>query len=133
MVDNGRDELLRLLGRLEEGLAGVKEDLAEVKLDNRDAAASRNRIHEKLEDGDRRLTEMESTVRVMAGVLDKTGTRIDQLEPTVKAAARSLRAWNKRYLAILAGIGLVIGWLWWLLTSNWGWLMSNLIHFIKGT
>lgn len=131
-MTTSRDELLVLLGELKEGLAGVKADIIEFKESSKEAAVSRGRIYDKLEDGEQRLTAMESTVRVMAGVLDKTSTRVDALEPSVRSAAKSLRAWNKRYLAALAVASLVFGWIWWVVSQNWGWLVSSTVNFIKG-
>ena len=116
----GRDQLVLLLGELKEGLQGVKDDIAEMKKAGADermsAAASRQRIYEKLEDGEQRITTLESTLRVTAEVVNN---RLNAIEPTVAKSARVIRAWTIRGGIIMASLAAVGGFVWALVNFLW--------------
>ena len=122
-ASDGRDRLLMLLGRLDEGLAGVREDIQEIKAelakDRRDAGESRRLIHDKLEDSERRLMQLESTVRITAEVVDKQSHRLDKIEPAVRAQARKIRLWTVQGGVLMASLAATGGFIWWLLTTQW--------------
>lgn len=113
-----------LLGRLEEGLAGMREDMAEVKLevqrDRVDASESRRRVYEKLEGAELRLEQVDSTVRVLGGVVEKQTNRIDALEPTVRKTAKNVAQWNWRWGLVVAGVTFIGTGIWWLIRPNAG-------------
>lgn len=124
MSPSSNDQILMLLGELKEGLKGVREDMAEVKtaagLDRENASESRRRIYEKLEEGDRRLMEVESTVRVMSGVVAKATSRVEALEPQVKKTADTVRNWTIRGGAIATAVAAFGGFMLWLISAHGG-------------
>lgn len=132
-----RDErILLLLGELKAGLAGVREDMQEVKeaaaIDRRDSRESRQRIYEKAEEGERRLTAVESTVRVLGGVIEKSGQRIDALEPQVARATQTIKDWTVRGGFIATGVAAFGGFIWWLVQSNGPFLWGAFLRLLKG-
>lgn len=137
MTTSDRDErILLLLGELKAGLAGVREDMQEVKdaaaMDRRDSKDSRQRIYEKLEEGDRKLVAVESTVRVLGGVIEKAGQRLDNLEPQVERATRTIKVWTVRGGFIATGVAALSGLIWWLVQSNGPFLWAQLVRLLKG-
>jgi hypothetical protein len=128
LSDDVGAKLLFMVGEMQGTMNALREDYQEIKgaleQDRHDATASRRRIYERLEDGDRRLTKMESTVRVVGELVDKqakdianTGAEIKALTPTVLATAATVRNWTIRGGALLGALALVGGGLWYLVTT----------------
>ena len=122
--DRRPDEMILLLGELKGMVTDIKDDVDEVKKtmesDRTESSASRRRMYDKLDGVDRRLTKMESTVTVMGGVIEKQTQRIDQIEPIVKKTAASVKQWTLRWGAVVGAVTAVGGFLWWLVSGNWG-------------
>lgn len=130
------NEVLLLLGELKAQVAGVRDDMQEVKteaaVDRRDSKESRQRIYDKLENGERRLTEMESTVRVLGGVIEKSGQRLDRLEPQVDRATRTIRVWTVRGGMIATAMAALGGFVWWMVQSNGPFVWGEVLKLLKG-
>jgi hypothetical protein len=138
MTTSDRDDrIMLLLGELKAGLAGVREDMQEVKdaaaMDRRDSRESRQRIYEKVEEGERRLVAVESTVRVLGGVIEKAGQRLDKLEPQVDLAAGTIKRWTVRGGFVGTGVVALGGFVWWLVQSNGPFLWAGLLRLLRGT
>jgi hypothetical protein len=131
-----RDQILMLLGELRESVVGLREDVAEIKAeagnDRRDASESRRRIYQKLDDGEKRLMKMESTVRVIGGVVEKQGQRVSELEPTVNRTAGEVRRWTMLGAFIGTGVIALGGFVAWIIQSNGAALWNALIRLLKG-
>lgn len=132
-----RDErIMLLLGELKAGLAGVREDMQEVKdaaaMDRRDSKDSRQRIYEKVEEGERRLGAVESTVRVLGGVIEKQGLRVDKLEPQVERATKTIKVWTVRGGFIASGVVAFGGFVLWLIQSNGPYIWAGLMSLLRG-
>lgn len=137
MTTSDRDErVLLLLGELKAGLQGVREDLQEVKdaaaMDRRDSKDSRQRIYDKVEEGERRLVAVESTVRMLGGVIEKSGQRLDRLEPQVDRAARTIKVWTVRGGIIATGVAAFGGFILWLVQSNGPLIWNALVKLMRG-
>lgn len=132
-----RDQILMLLGEMKEGLKGVKEDIAEMKAaadeGARDASESRRRLYEKMESGEQRTTELESTVRIMAGVVEKQTVRIDLMEPQLRQTTATLRAWTVRGGMIATAMAALGGFIVWMVQQNGMALWRALVHLLQGT
>ena len=119
--DDVAAKLLLMVGEMQGTVNGLREDIAEVKgameTDRAAATASRRRIYEKLEDADKRTTKLESTVRVMGELVDKSGKDIAALAPTVEATAATVRNWTIRGGLVLGALAAVGGTLWWAITN----------------
>lgn len=133
--DAGRDQILMLLGELREAVSGIKEDISELHDDRKEANESRRRIYEKLEDGNRKITELESTVRVTAGIAEKLTNRVAALEPQVKQANDTIKTWTIRGGLIATAVAAFGGFVYWMIQSNGPAIWSALMHLltVQGT
>lgn len=93
--------MAELLGEMKGELTGIKTMLNEMKDDADVATQSRAQLHEKLNLATNRITNLESTVTVLGGVVAKQTSRVDKIEP--------IALW---LIAIATGLFLVGGALW---------------------
>lgn len=134
MGDEVGAKLLLMVGEMQGTVNGLREDLAEVKgameSDRAAATARGRRIYEKLEDADRRTTKLESTVRVMGELVDKQGKDVQALAPKVEAMDATMKRWTLKGGAVVGGLAMVAGALWYVAAQNWVSIWRFLDQFI---
>lgn len=110
------DDIMRILGRVEEGVKRIREDFQEEK---ENAHESRTVIHRRLDEQTEKISHLETTVAVSGKVDAQLRDQLEQLRKTVEgnqaAVSPALEEW-KRMKTLGVGIsglialaGLTIG------------------------
>lgn len=88
MADDHEDPILRVLGRLEAKVDGLTLDQAEdrkaAREDRAAATTSRARIHERLDEHASLIGQMQSDIRVAAGIDAQVRVELDGMAKAVK-------------------------------------------------
>lgn len=111
MAESDEKEILRVLGRLEQGVSDVKDNMGQIREDFRDekkaARESRAVIHRRLDEQAAQIAHLDETVSIQGQIDAQMRDRLTAIEEAVKKnqdEAAPVLADMKRMKTIGAGI-----------------------------
>ena len=109
----GENEVLRVLGRLEakvDSLAEDQRDDRDAARDDREAARiSRARIHERLDEHATLIGQVQSDIRVAAGIDAQVRVELDGMAKAIKAHEPAVNDMRKLRIGLMALGGALVG------------------------
>lgn len=109
-------DVLRALGRIEEGQAQLRRDFDQERIDTKD---NRRRQYERAENTDKEIVKLNSEVRVNSEITLQTRDELRAITPQVREATKTLQSWKVKGGVAITGAGMLGAMLWWLLRTNW--------------
>ena len=116
MAVTSNDDIMRILGRVEEGVKRIREDFQEEK---ESAHESRTVIHRRLDEQTEKIAHLETTVAISGNVDAQLRDQLEQLRKTVEgnqaAVSPAIEEWRRMKTlgvgisGLIAFAGLTIG------------------------
>src|SRR4051812_32398317 len=116
MAVTSNDDIMRILGRVEEGVKRIREDFQEEK---ESAHESRTVIHRRLDEQTEKIAHLETTVAISGNVDAQLRDQLEQLRKTVEgnqaAVSPAIEEWRRMKTlgvgisGLIALAGLTIG------------------------